>query len=67
MYKLFLAIIVLAVIPIMPGRASYGSSYPWLLTLEPTLGRVLDPPLITIEHLPYNDEGSRPLDKIKIT
>ena len=44
MYKPFLAIIVLVVIPILPGLAwPYGPSYPWLLTLEP---RVLDPPLM---------------------
>ena len=29
-----------------PKGITYGPSYPWLLTFEPTLGRVLDPELI---------------------
>ena len=46
MYKPFLAIIVLVVIPIFsePGQPFWLD--PWLLTLEPTMGQVLDPPLV---------------------
>ena len=52
MYKPFLAIIVLVVIPILPGRASLSGltlrvKLPVALDLEPTPGRVLDPPLVT--------------------
>ena len=45
-YKPFLAIIVLVVIPIFsePGQPFWLD--PWLLTLEPTTGQVLDPPLV---------------------
>ena len=48
MCKAFITIIVLVVIPILPGQ-SFWLDHPWLLILEPTPGRVLDPPLAPLD------------------
>ena len=59
MSKSLLAFMVPVVIPIFAGPAflawPYGSSYPWLLTLQPTPGQVLDLPLNRLREKETND------------